>query len=329
MTDEINATPEAVQGEDVAFDEKGELQLSEAGLDGLKELLKEGVVNEAMPEEENPEEPDEPAKETREEKPPKETPKEPPKRKLKVDGQEIEVSEDELVTLAQQGRDYTRKTQQLAEERNALAPYQALIKQLNENPALNQHIAKFWQQPQEPQTPKPQEFDDPIDQLRWEIKQEIMAETRKEIQQTAAPLQRMTVLNQVKAQVQADPDYKEIHQAIIDQVKSLPPAIQKNAYLQLDQDPQSYMEAFAHFKGLKAQNKTTPETPTEKQETLKTVKRTEKAPILESSNSAPSEDTVKLQRVKIDKAKARALREGSTDALQSFLEVGGFLDHLK
>jgi hypothetical protein len=33
--------------------------------------------------------------------------------------------------------------------------------------------------------------------------------------------------------------------------------------------------------------------------------------------------------VKIDKAKARALREGSVDALQNLLETGGFLDHLK
>lgn len=40
--------------------------------------------------------------------------------KVKVAGQELELSEDELVTYAQQGADYTRKTQQLAEQRKAL-----------------------------------------------------------------------------------------------------------------------------------------------------------------------------------------------------------------
>ena len=40
--------------------------------------------------------------------------------KVKVGGQELELSEDELVNYAQQGADYTRKTQQLAEQRKAL-----------------------------------------------------------------------------------------------------------------------------------------------------------------------------------------------------------------
>lgn len=40
--------------------------------------------------------------------------------KVKVGGQELELSEDELVSYAQQGADYTKKTQQLAEQRKAL-----------------------------------------------------------------------------------------------------------------------------------------------------------------------------------------------------------------
>lgn len=40
--------------------------------------------------------------------------------KVKVGGQELELSEDELVNYAQQGADYTKKTQQLAEQRKAL-----------------------------------------------------------------------------------------------------------------------------------------------------------------------------------------------------------------
>lgn len=40
--------------------------------------------------------------------------------KVKVGGQELELSEDELINYAQQGADYTKKTQQLAEQRKAL-----------------------------------------------------------------------------------------------------------------------------------------------------------------------------------------------------------------
>lgn len=40
--------------------------------------------------------------------------------RVKVGGQELELSEDELVNYAQQGADYTKKTQQLAEQRKAL-----------------------------------------------------------------------------------------------------------------------------------------------------------------------------------------------------------------
>jgi len=40
--------------------------------------------------------------------------------KIKVNGEELELSEDELINYAQQGVDYTKKTQQLAEQRKLL-----------------------------------------------------------------------------------------------------------------------------------------------------------------------------------------------------------------
>lgn len=48
--------------------------------------------------------------------------------KLKVNGEEVEKSLDEVVALAQQGLDYTQKTQQVAEQRKEL---EALQEQLN------------------------------------------------------------------------------------------------------------------------------------------------------------------------------------------------------
>ena len=323
MTEEIaEVTPTGQDGPGVTFDEHGELKFSEAGLEGFKELLKADVHDEPRPTQEA-------LDETEKEEPDKEEEPETPKRKLKVDGQEIEVTEDELITLAQQGRDYTKKTQQLAEERNAMAPFDALIRQLKTDPALSQHIAKYWQPQPTTETTKPQ-FDDPIEQLKWETKQEVLADFRKEMQEAMTPLHRQSALNQVRQQVQADPDYKEVHQAIVEMVQSMPPSIQKNMYLQLDQDPASYVEAFQAQKAkLAAAKKGTP--PVVEPITGKPVetRRTERAPILETTGTLPSEETIKTQRAKIDKAKAKVLRDGSVDALQSFLETGGFLDHLR
>jgi len=313
MEETTVVTPE--EGQDapsVDFDEYGELKFSEKGLEGFKELLKD----------DSDEAPPEAAPEIEEEAPPPVTTK-----RIKVDGQEIEVSEDELISLAQQGRDYTRKTQQLAEERNALAPYEALITQLRRDPNLSQHIAKYWQpQPQAPQ--QAPQFDDPIDQLKYETKQEALKEMRAEMQKafqsTVIPLHRQQALNQVKQQVMADPDYQEVHGKISEWVMSLPPSVRKSTYTQLDQDPRSYIEVFQTFKQNMAASQA-PATQTKPQE----IRRTERAPILESSNSAPNVDDVKSQRAKIDKAKARMLRDGGTEALQGFLEAGGFLEHLR
>jgi hypothetical protein len=320
-----NVTP-TEQDANLSFDSNGELQFSEEGLKGFKELLKEGVHDEPRPTVEA--EPEEPVKEPEAEEP---EAKPEPKKKIKVAGQEIEVTEEELIAKAQQGEDYTRKMQALAEKERSYAPYDALITQLRTDPNLSQHIARYWQ-PQPQAEPARPQFDDPIEQLKWETKQEALAEFRKEMQQVVVPLQqtqmahaRQQGLNQVKAQVQADPDYTVVHNAIIEMVKALPAAIQKNAYLQLDQDPASYLEAFQAQKIKLAESKKS--APIKQEKTTET-KRTERAPILESSNSAPTEEGIKTQRAKIDKAKARALREGSVEALQNLLETGGFLDNL-
>ena len=312
ITSDAMQDSEEVKG--IEFDDSGEMRFTNAGLAGLKNLLqtdpeqKEEVVEEEQVEETKP---------TEEEVKPEEK----PKRKLKVDGQEIEVTEDELISLAQQGKDYTKKTQQLAEERNLLSPYAGLIKQLQSDPNLSQHIANYWQKSQEVQTP---EFTDPIEQLKWEIKQEVIKETQAHIEKEVTPLHRQQALNEVKAKVQSDPDYAVVHQTIIDMVANQPPALQRNMYLQLDQDPASYLEAFDHFK-----KQINTKTETTKPIIPAPMKKTERAPILEGSNPALSEDVLKGQRAKLDKVKAKVLREGSVDALQDFLVTGGFLDHLK
>lgn len=71
--------------------------------------------------------------------------------KLKVNGEEVEKPLDEVVALAQQGLDYTQKTQQVAEQRKELEAYaesikaqeQAFQEQMQLNGVLIEDVAKI------------------------------------------------------------------------------------------------------------------------------------------------------------------------------------------
>jgi hypothetical protein len=71
--------------------------------------------------------------------------------KLKVNGEEVEKPLDEIVALAQQGLDYTQKTQQVAEQRKELETYaqqiqmqeQAFQEQMQLNNVLIEDVAKI------------------------------------------------------------------------------------------------------------------------------------------------------------------------------------------
>jgi len=246
-----------------------------------------------------------------------ETEEEPQKYTIKWQGQEKEVTQDELLNLAQQGFDYTKKTQSLAEERDQLAPFIGLAKKIQNDPLLASTIAAHLtgQAP-----PKAKTFDDPIEQLKYETKQEALAEIRQEMQQNLVPLQRQQALNQVRMQVQADPDYREVHEQIINMVKEQPPAIQRTLYAQLDQDPTAYLEAFQHFKSKKA-------TPTKPIPVA--VKRETKAPILSSGGvQSPDSAVSQAKAQKLSKQKASALRSGDPIAIAEWMQASGALDHL-
>ena len=299
----------------VTTDGEGGIEFSEQGLQGLQELFDGApVVREK--------EKETPTEETPEPEKPDEQPAVTPKYKIKVEGKEEELSVDELIARAQMGTDYTKKTQQLAEKERQLAPLEGLQRQLQTDPNFNQHILSYFGQKKE--TPVEQPPEDPVDRLKWEMRQEILADVKKEIQGSIQPLTHQQVVQQVRTSVMADPQYHEVHGRIVEYVKSLPPAIQKTAYLQLDQDPQAYLDTFQHFK---RQITTQPTQETPKEQLPPTpVQKTDHAPLLENAGSLPptSTDAVK-QREKIDKAKAKALRSGSTEALADFIQIGGFL----
>ncbi len=103
-------------------------------------------AEEAFTEEEpqEQEEVEEPAEEVEEEQ--EESDEEEPQAtvKLKVNGEEIEKPLDEVVSLAQQGMDYTQKTQALAEQRREVETYAQTIKaqeqQFQQQVALQQAL---------------------------------------------------------------------------------------------------------------------------------------------------------------------------------------------
>lgn len=79
------------------------------------------------------------------------TPDQSAKYKIKVDGQEKEVSYDELIELAQKGDDYTQKTQTLAEKEKTLKDSEEEIKDLKAvankvkaNPKLAEAVNKVF-----------------------------------------------------------------------------------------------------------------------------------------------------------------------------------------
>lgn len=245
----------------------------------------------------------------------------PEKYTIKWQGQEREVTQAELLDLAQKGFDYTQKTQALAQQRDQLAPYEGLAKLMQSDPVKAGQIAAILsgQAPQQQQA-APKQFDDPIEQLKWETKQDILAEVRREQAQALVPLHRQAALNQVRQQVQADPDYREIHQQIVEMVQSQPPAIQKTMFQQLDQDPQAYVEAFQFFKNKKTQQP--PAVP-------KPVKKETRAPILDSGGVAAPEGVASKEKAqRLSKQKAAALRTGDNDALANWLQDSGALEHL-
>lgn len=71
--------------------------------------------------------------------------------KIKVDGQEIEVTKDELISLAQQGKDYTKKMQGLSEKEKALKAQETqvmglktIVDDMDANPKLKDALNKVY-----------------------------------------------------------------------------------------------------------------------------------------------------------------------------------------
>lgn len=244
-----------------------------------------------------------------------------PKERITWQGQEIEMPLDEIKSLAQQGYDYTKKMQEL---KASVAPLEGLKKRIDDDPAFAAHIASYFgTAPKETKAPQ---FDDPIDQLKYETRQEVLKEVEekffKPVQEHQRQLTHQQQLQVVRQQVQADPQYAEVQKAMQDYVASLPPRVQRTTYLQLDQDPGSYLEAFQHFKGTLAKK----EQP--KAETPKTTAKAERAPILEAAGTVQPDTSTAERRQRIERMKTKALRNGDPLAIAEWLQASGHINNI-
>ena len=240
---------------------------------------------------------------------------EPQKYQIKWQGEEKEVTQDELIELAQKGFDYTKKTQDLATERDNLAPYVGLANQIKARPELAQKIAELLTGTQQTEQPP----SDPVDELKYEMKREAEQIADQKIKTAIEPLAQLQRINAVKAEVQRDPDYTKVQAEMLNLIKSQPPVLQEQLARRLNEDIPTYLETFQFLKKKLATETKKPQA----------VKKETKTPILEAGGvESPQMADNKAKTERISKMKAKALRSGDPSEIASWLTESGALDHL-
>jgi hypothetical protein len=230
-------------------------------------------------------------------------------------------------------KDYRQKTQALADERRKIAAYEQHIRNLESDPAYVAHVKAYQQRPAE--APKPP--DDPIEALKWEMKQEVMKELAPQFQ----VLQAKQNIETVKAQVMRDPLFDETQAAIVNMVTNLPLAVREITYQKLDSDPSAYMETYADARKWVEANKAqqpTPEQAKIRAENLKRgiprdeppteapVSRKERAPILESAGRTVPTASEESSKVKRASEISKLLKQGQgidDDTLFEYFDLKG------
>ena len=307
----------------VTADDQGNPEVADAdylSAVGLGDEVEKTDPPKETPVEEKPKE-EKPKEEPKEEKPKEEVQEtNPPKKKIKWQGQDVEIEPDKENEFIQKGFDYTKKMQQLAAEREIIAPYAGVIKAMQSDPTLQKKIAEHLSGTKE----EPQQFDDPIEQLKYETRQEVLKEVEskfiKPLTEQNQLSARQIAINQVRAQVQTDPLYPKVQEAILGYIQGFPKPVADNLYLQLDQDPESYIETYKTFREKLPKEDKPPEV-----KPPAPVKKEEHAPILESANSAPTETSAKKDETKVKELNKKYRQTGDLRTLAELIERGGMM----
>lgn len=191
---------------------------------------------------------------------PQEEPPAPETVKIKVQGEEMELTHEQLVEMAQKGEDYTRKTQALSEREKRLTGYEGLINLANTDPKFRQYLQEFDRSaPAKPDAPVEEVVvddtppEDPVERVKWEAQKETLKAVAPMIdglrQEIATVKQEVTkVAPQLKRDV--DPLGEVTHKAMFGYLESLPPQAAQALYQKWDTDAEAYNEGYAWMRSV-------------------------------------------------------------------------------
>lgn len=229
-----------------------------------------------------------------------------------------------------------RKHEELAEERNRLKAWEALVTRIQGDPQFANHVFAYGKQPQDQQhvyVPQPPE--DPIERLKWEAVQVAKEEMRRELQpilgqqqQRAAHLEMQAVIGRA----QADPLFSEVDQEVTRAILEAPiPDLAKKSFAErLQSDPLFYRETYEKGREAVLRRKGSEFVKNKDNPDKTKVDRVEKprptAPVLEGAGASGSELHGAAARAKIQSL-TKKIKSNSAEPsdIGAYLEaVGAF-----
>jgi hypothetical protein len=234
--------------------------------------------------------------------------------------------------------DYTQKTQQLAQQAQAVAGLQGLGARLQQDPNFRAHLQNYFQQQVAPagqpeSTARPADTEvDPIDEIENRAAEKAYARIKNEQEVAAKKAQAndferaWNMAEDVKAR---DPLNQKVMAKLKGYVNAQKHPIRINETLQqLDSNPFFFNEMYRVMReevlAEELQPGETVDEPTAQQhQTRRTV-----APTLERGGGAPIQTSQSKIRKRRSEMKNEALRSGTTEALGDFLDSTGLIDSL-
>jgi hypothetical protein len=229
--------------------------------------------------------------------------------------------------------DYTRKTQELAQQAQAVAGLQGLGARLQQDPAFREHLQSYFQQQAQP-NPQPaaggNEEVDPIDQIENRAAEKAYNRIKQEqtVQAQRAQQNDFDMAYSRAKEIKAKDPLADKVQARLDnyvQAQKHPVRINET-YAQLDSNPFFYLEMYRVMREELVAEQQQPATTPPANGGQRTV--TPRAPNLERGGGAPVVTPQAEARKNRAERKKEALRSGSTEALGDFLDSAGLIDSL-
>ena len=254
-----------------------------------------------------------------------------PLHKLKVNGKEKEVTYDDLVALAQKGDDYSYRMEQLRAKAMELEAAKPFVDALTQNQAFREYVAQFGKN----QPPAAPVSDDPVEQFRAEIAQQVLNQIKPQVEAPIQQVQQRVIESQIINHVKADDPDGSVRAEVKNFLSSLPghldmvklpdgrevphPATSSGlafeTWQRMNADPQMFMSVYASCKErVKAKPAATP------QPTGKPTAVTTRAPILEGGGPEQVDAASRTRRQEMQALRDRA-QSGDLAAAGKILDM--------